>query len=809
MNDSQTKSKSAGLEVDLKSLLGKLSRYKFLFLVSTIICLALAFFYIKMATPAYEVGASLLIDPSGKSRLLGESRYVDGGVGIVEPEKNIFNEIGIIKSFGLIRQTVEELKFDVSYYVKTDYKEQEHYGSFPFEVVIDTTNYQIFDVPFFVELLSEEEYRLYTEAKNFEVTNIAAGSSFKVKDEFAVSKVYKFGEAVENDYFHFTLNRSEDKVVFKQFGEEELFFMVHDLDNVTNAYLENLEVNQLDIQSSILDIRIVGPVVEKEIDFLDRLSLNYIQAQLHERDQIALKKEAFIQEQLASISDSLAKAEQNLEAFRRNSQSVDLSQTASIALNQVQTLQSRQSQIKTNLKYFESQLKNLGDSSSAEMIIAPSVVGINDPILNENLLELKRLYSERNRLKFIKGSQSLDLELVDQQIENSTSQVRENLRSLIQSYNLSLQEVEYQIANQEGVISRLPGNEKKLLNFQRTGDLYENLYNYLSQELAKTGIAKSEDTPDTKIIDEARMLGTGPIAPQKKLILAIGFVMGLILPLGWIVLYDSIDETLQNVEELEAATDIPVVASIATNPSGLLFPVSKSDEWKVEESFRDLTATLQFLIPDPNKNVIGISSTLPGEGKTFCSINMGIHFAKAGKKVLLIDIDFRKPSNLEVIANDEKAKFSSFLLDQSIASTDIVHIHPEEANFHFIPSQMEDKNPHVFLSSRRFATLLTEMRSKYDYIIVDSPAIGLASDYLLISRFIDINLFVLRRKVSKLSFLKNLSKLKRRGKLKNVNLIFNGAVGKSFKYGYSRYDYAERRKLVSRFGLRSIKNWLF
>jgi hypothetical protein len=546
---------------------------------------------------------------------------------------------------------------------------------------MDSTKNQIFDVPFYVEIISEEQFRLYTEAKDFRVSNAVAGSSFEVKNAFEISKIYEFGEAVDHEYFHFTVNRSRDQVSFDQLENPELFFMVHDLDEITNAYLENLEVNQPDIQSSILDLRTVGPVVEKEIHFLNRLSNNYIEGQLTERDQIALNKENFIQEQLASISDSLAKAERNLESFRRNSQSVDLSQSASIALNQVQNLQSRQSQIKLDLKYFKSQLNNLQDSSSAEMIIAPSVVGISDPILNENLLELKRLYSERNRLKFIKGSQSLDLELVDQQIRNTTSSVKENLRNLIQSYNLSLQEVEYQIANQEGVISQLPGNEKKLLNFQRKGDLYENLYNYLSQELAKTGIAKSEDTPDTKIIDEARMLGTGPIAPQKKLILAIGFVVGLILPLGWVVIHDSIDETIQDINELEAVTDIQVVASIATNPSGLLFPVSKADEWKVEESFRDLTATLQFLIPDPNKNVIGISSTLPGEGKTFCSINMGIHFAKAGKKILLIDIDFRKPSNLEVIANENRVKFASFLLNDQIDSSAIVHIHPEEPNW--------------------------------------------------------------------------------------------------------------------------------
>lgn len=809
MNEAESIGKKVGMEVDFKALLEKIFQYKFLFLASILLCLIIGFVYIKLAIPLYEVGTSLLIDPTGKSRQLGESRYVDGGVGLIEAEKNIFNEIGILKSYGLIKGTVKQLGFDVSYYAKSRYRQTEKYKYFPFQVVPNDDETQIYDIPFQVEILTDTSYRLSTIVTDFEVSNPATGTTYEVKKKLAVSEIYSFGKPVNHNYFHFTINKPQYEVDLEVFEEEDLLFIIHQVESVTSNYLGKLEVNQLDIQASILELRSVGPVVEKEIDFLSQLSQNYIEGQLSERDRIALRKQNFIRKQLASISDSLAQAQNNLEAFRRNSQSVDLSQSASIALNQVQNLKSRQSQIELNIKYYESQLSNLQDSASVDNIIAPSVAGIDDPLLNENLLELKRLYSERNRLSFIKGSESLDLVLVSEQIQNSTNSVKGNLSNMIQSSGLALDEVNSQIGNQEGIINRLPGNEKKLLNFQRTGALYENLYNYLSQELAKTGIAKAEDTPDTKVLDEARRLGSKPISPQKSLILAFAFIVGLALPLAWIILYNSIDDTIQSEQELKAHTNIPIAASIATDHAKPSLSFSQFVEWRVEESFRDLTAGIQFLVADPDKNIIGVTSTIPGEGKSYCSLNMGMHFARSGKKILLIDADFRKPSHLETMDYQEQKSFASFLLNEEVDVESVIHQHPSISNFHFIPANMEEINPHTLLSSPRFLELLKRFKNQYDYIIIDSPAIGLVSDYLLISEYIDINLFVLRRKISKLSFLKNLDKLKREGKLKDSYIIFNGVIGRSFKYGYYRYGYAENSKGKDRFGLKAIKDRLF
>jgi tyrosine-protein kinase Etk/Wzc len=779
-------------EVNIKRLVEKIWQRKLLFMVSLFLCLCLAYVYIKMATPIYEVKTSLLIDPSGKSRMLGDSKYVEGGVGLIETEKNLINEINIMKSFDIVEKTLEALEFDISYYSGNGFKTEEHYGYFPFVVEPTDSSAQLYGAPFQVEILSDKAYQLTIEAKEFSVSNPATNTIRKVERDFYFSKVYSFGQKVDHDYFHFVLKKPDYKVVMEDFSDKELSFKMHHLEGLTKSFMGKIEVNQLDIQASILTLSTSGPIVRKEVDFLKKLTENYIQSKLQERNQIAKNKESFIQNQLASIADSLAIAERSLEAFQRNTQAVNLTQTTTNALSQVQQLQTEKAQIELKIKYYNSQLQNLSDSTALDKIIAPSVVGINDPILTQDLLELKRLYSEKARIGVVQTSQSYEMGIVNNQIKNTTASLQENLKNLIQSSQLALSNINYRIAETQGRISQLPSNENRLLSYERKRTLYENLFNYLSQELAKTGIARAEDIPDIKILDEPRLVGSGPVAPQKKLILALGFLIGLIIPMGWIVAYDSFNETIEDIQDLEGYSGIPVAASIAHESNGSDIMGEDFAEWQVEESFRDLSASLPYLMPQgKNKqNVIGITSTIPGEGKSFCAVKLGISLAKGGKKVLLIDTDFRKPSMMTNGNGSVKSKdLSDYLREKVPFIDDILHTHSTIPNLHFIISDKIERNPPRLLSDSRLHGLIQKMKENYDYIIVDSPAIGLVSDYLFISKFINIHLFVLRRNLSKVYFLRDLDKLINKGNLRNVYLIFNDAMGKAFKYGYSNYEY--------------------
>ena len=767
-------------EVNLKVLFNKIFKNKLLFLFSLLLCLAAAYFYLKIATPKYLVQTSLLIDSSGKSRSMGSSKYVDGGVGLIGMEKNLFNEIGIIKSYSLVHKTMKDLDFGISYFAGTWYKKQEFYQHFPFEVVLADSSNQLKGQYFQIEILPDNKYRLTIEAKEFNVFNPLTESNRTVTSGIEFSEIYHFGDSVTHDYFQFVLNKSDD-FVKGEFEGKDLSFKFNSLSAMANTYLRKIDVEQIDIQASILTIQSEGKIVAKEVKFLKKLNENFIKNKLTDRSEIASKKEEFIKKQLEEATQQLSEAERNLENFRRGNNAVDLTRTGTISLDQLQKLESERGQTALNKKYYTSLLQYINSRRGIDKAIAPSVVGIDDPLLNENLMELKRLHAKKTQLSFVRGKKSYDLKVLAKQIANTTNALKENVQSLISTSDLVLKDADQKIIKLEKTLNQLPSSEKKLLNFERKATLYGNLYNYLSQELAKNGIARAEDVADVKILDEPRRMGNGPIAPEKLLIMALGGIVGLMIPLTWIVFMSGKDEILSNPSQLAGRTRFPVIAKIihAKNPINSIQDFTS--QWSVKESFRDLFANFQFLISDSDKNVIGITSATSGEGKTFCSLNLGMSLASEGKKVVMLDLNFRNPKLRNSSSPFQGRDLTEYLNRDDIAPEEIVYNYQDIPNLHFVHTHTESQNPHKYLSSSKLKTLIQALRFDYDYVIIDSSPVGLVSDYLLISKYIDIHLFVVRRNLSKISFVKEIEKLSSRGQMENTFLVYNDHKESRFK----------------------------
>lgn len=773
---------NAQQEVNLKLFFKKVYINKWLFILSICSFVIIALIYIFLATPKYEVATSILIDPSGSNRVLGESEYVDGGVGLIEIEKNLYNEIGIIKSFSLISQTIEDLDLDISYYGRHWFNTREHYGYYPFEVSFFKTDTQLLNVPFKIDILENNRYRLTIEASKFKVTNPSNGFAHIVKKNLDYSQIFSFGEKVQHDYFNFTIKKPDYKVNLDDFDDLDLSFVIHDLDDVANGYLSNVEVDNIDVQASIFKIVSYGTVVEKEIDFLQRLTENYVQNNLTSRNKIASTKESFIRNQLSIISDSLAKVELDLEMFKKNRRAVNLGATAINALDLTQNLQVDKAKIELDIKYNTSLIDYVENNRNSEDFVIPNAASINDPLINENIIELKRLHAEKAKKKFYLTSNNQEMSILDSQIKKSTQILLNDLQNSNQSSQFALEGVSSQLSDYNGLISSLPTREKQLLGIQRQSTLYENLFNYLSQELAKTGIARAESTSDSRVLDKARMIGDGPIAPQKMLLILLAIILGTIVPLVW-MLWFAPNDIIHNKGQIMANTDIPVIASIANHNTKVKKADSDISAWKVKESFRDLSASLKFRSPQKGCAVLGVASIMPGEGKTFCSINLGITFAEAGKKTLIIDTDLRNPS----LVNEIKGKGLSDYLQGDVSSLDdIIHPYEKLSNLHIIPTSIVNDNIHALLSGNKMNSLILELKERYDYILLDTPPSGLVSDYILFSDLIDINLFVVRRKIAKIAFLKDFEKLMLHGKKKKSYIIFNDVMNQEHMYGYGQ-----------------------
>jgi len=784
-------------EVNLKLFFERVYRHRLLFLISIVASAVLALLYIKLATPKYEVSTSILIDPSGSNRVLGDSKYVDGGVGLIEMEKNLYNEIGIIKSFSLISQTVEDLDFDISYQGGNLFKTREYYGYFPFEVKLTKTGAQLYDETFEVSLLANEKYRLTIEARKFKVSNPSNGSTHEVSKKLKFSKIFSFGELVEHDYFNFIIKKPDYKVNTDDFSDLDLSFIIRNKDDVANDYLTNLEVNNIDIQASIFKIVSYGPVVDKEINFLKKLTENYVQNKLVSRNKIASGKETFIRNQLSIVADSLLKVESDLESFKKNKSAVNLSATAINALDQTQSLQMERAKIEMNLEYNKSLVDYVENNRNSDDFAIPTSTGIEDPQLNENISELKRLYAERSKKKFFVTDNNQEMSILNSQIDETTEALLNDLKNANKSSEFALQGLSGQIGRYNGLISTLPTREKQLLGIQRQSNLYENLFNYLSQELAKTGIARAESTSDTRVLDQARMVGDKPVAPQKMLILLLAMILGTIIPLAW-MLWFSPNDVIHNVGQIMANTDLPVIASITFHDTKSKKSNADISLWNIKESFRDLTANLRFIRPKEGCSVLGITSIMPEEGKTFCAINLGISLAEAGYNTLIIDTDLRNPSLVDGMKKINGKGLSNYLEGDNTKLKEIIHPHDKLYKLNFIPTSVAQSNIHELLSSDKMMALLDELRVEYDYIILDTPAAGLVSDFILFREEIDINLFVVRRKIAKIGFLDDLEKLVPKGKRKKSCIIFNDTLEKYHKYGYGqKYGVNREPKLVN------------
>ena len=792
MKEERTGSYNARQEVNLKAFLKKIYEHRLLFLASIGAFILLALLYIFFATPQYEVSTSILIDSSGSNRSLGDSKYVEGGVGLIEMEKNLYNEVGIIKSFSLIRLTVEDLGLDVSYHTDSFTKSKEHYGYFPFEVDLQRNKPQMYDIPFNVEILNDERYRLTVKADDFMVSNPSNGSVREVSKDFIYAKEYKFGEQVVHDYFSFILRKPDYTVNVDDFEGEDLSFTVRNIDDVTASYVEELDVNNIDIQASIFKIVSTGADVDKEKNFLAKLTDNYIQNKLSSRNKIASSKEDFIREQLSVISDSLTKVEFNLESFKKDKKAVNLGVSATNALNQTQDLQVEGAKIRLDIKYYNTLIRSVENNRYNDDFVIPSATGIDDPLLNQNIIELQRLYAEKSKKKNFVTSNNQEITILNGQINESTDLLLNNLRNAVQSSRFALQRVDSQMANYNSQISSLPSQENQLLNIQRQSNLYENLFNYLNQELAKTGIARAESTSDTRILDAARMVGDGPVAPQKKLIIVLAFILGLLVPVGWIVMFSPKD-IIESVEQIQANSDIPILSSIVEHEN----KHSDISLWKLKESFRDLSTKLGLLETE-GPRVLGITSIMPGEGKTYTAINLGITLAESGKKILIIDTDMRKPGLVKGMHKVDGKGLAEYLQGDISELHMIIHPHEELDNLEFIPTSVVKGNVHELLSGSKLKALIMALKDNYDYVILDTPAVGLVSDFLALTDCIDINLFVVRRRIAKIKFLEDLEEIVSNAKDKQSFIIYNGALKDNHKYGYGdKYGLNEERKLVN------------
>ena len=337
-------------------------------------------------------------------------------------------------------------------------------------------------------------------------------------------------------------------------------------------------------------------------------------------------------------------------------------------------------------------------------------------------------------------------------------------------------------------MTRLPVNERLLIGFERDFGLIDKMYTYLQEKRAEAAIARASNIPDNKILDYALAENATMVKPKRQMNYLIALLAGLALPFIIMLIYDFFNDKLVDLKEISRRTKVPVIGTLGHNRYETELPAIDKPKSTLTESFRGLRTNLQYLLREPDKKVVSVSSTVVGEGKTFIAANLAAITAVTGKKVLIIGLDLRKPRLHRLMGYTGTVGVSTYLIGRSNIE-DIVF--PSQVdNLYFAPSGPIPPNPAELLGSTKMDEFMVWARSNFDYVVVDSPPVAIVSDAFLIARFTDANLFVVRFGYSSREVLNLINDIYKHHEVRNLALVINDfAPRRGYGYGYS-YAYS-------------------
>lgn len=769
--------------IDIKIVFFKyLNNWK-LFLLSFIIFLSLAFIYNRYTVPTYSVSSTLLIRDDNNTQL-GAENLIEG-LELFSGKKNLKNEIVILNSFSLNHDVVNELKLGISYKQHSSIVTNDLYKNSPFIVVLDSNHLQTSGTDFILNLIDNESFRIEAKENNIFAYDIIDKKNVKDRTyNIDIDKIYKFGQKIKGECFSFKIQKSNK--FFKNFDKEKSYsFRVHNINKLTQKYINKVNINPVNKEASVLKINFKNTNPKKHIDFINKLTELYIKTGLDEKNLMATNTISFIDKQLIFIKDSLNQIELDIENFISRNPEIKIAEKDFGTFFQKQKIDNTLNEHIVHIKYYKSLLSYLKEENETNDLISPSSIGISNPEINLLINQLINLLNKRKELSFVTTPKNQIFISVNQQIQNTKQILIENVDNLIRSSEIYEKELRSQLENFTKNIDNLPQAEKDFLILTRKQQINEETVKYLQTKRYEASLAKAGTNSDHKIIDSARLDSDIPLTPNKNLIYFISIFLSFVSPITFLFIKNFFNNSIQSKSDITKRTDVPILALIGNsiNSSNISLENSRS---LLSESFRSLRTNIQYLSSEKKKKIISVTSTKGGEGKTFCSVNLATILAISGKKIILIGADLRKPKLHKDFSIKNNMGLSNLLIDK--IELDKAIYNTEVKNLDLILSGPIPPNPSELLDGQKMNKIIKELEKKYDYIIIDTPPVGLVTDALVLMKYTDINLYILRHNYSDFGSFSIINKLKNNENVKNLNLIINDYNFENKKYGYSYGD---------------------
>lgn len=760
--------------------------YKF-FLSSIIIALVLTFFLNKFTIPKYEISSSLMIRDDKNSATRNDmSDFLNSS--LLGTNRNFQNELWMLKSSPVIEQTVNNLNLTINYFQKKAFYYQDAYETVPFRILFLKNHVQPIHVKFFVSLQNNGNFNLYAADKNVSLYNYEAQKVVAEKTDWTFEYNGKTGKLIETPDMSFILQWDKIRKISKDESSSYCFEFISN-QSAVETLKKSIDFGIVDKQATVIQISMKTESLIKGRDIINELMAVYSKQNLDRKNHTASITIDYIENQLNEISESLSETEDNLQSFRSSHQLLNVAEQATGISAQYLDLQNKLAELITRKRYYDYVADYLSKNADFSNMIVPASMGIPDQMLNNLMSELITAQSQRNNLITNKQEKNPLVAKLSIQIENLRKTISDNIKAVQKTTDISIDEMNKRIRKVETEISRLPGTERKLGGIERKYRLNDAIYNYLLEKRAEAKITQASNLPDNIIIEPANMVGTGPILPNKKLNFVVGFILGLGIPFGFLIVKSALNNKIENQESIEHLTELPVLGKIMHNrkkTDNVVFEYPKSN---IAESYRTLRTNLEYHFRNNPRKVILITSSLECEGKSFNAMNLAMSYAQLNKRTLLIDFDMRKPTDLFSKEEGSILGLSSYYTERA-SLEEIITKTPHDL-MDYISSGPLPPNPMELLSIGKTNEMMETLKNSYDCIILDTPPLAQVSDAYLLMDYADIHVIVVRQNYTLKKVFAHVMRDLNQKNIENTCIILNDNRFYLDQYGYG-YGYNKK-----------------
>ncbi len=721
-----------------------------------------AYLVLRWTKDVYESSSELKLDVKQDATALGIAQIVE------DQNRNIIaGEIEQMRSKLFFSRVIDSLDLWVSYYSEGNVLEFELYRTSPFRITYDLQDERYMDRPIYFDFIENNRYRMQV-GEGGDEFEADLGSPVTLPGGVITAQLAPQGKPDFRNHFFFTINSRARLLEFL----------------TTNLKIEpiNYEANTIRVSLKDFNPTKVHTIVNK----IDSVYLTYSNEQKNRANR---QKIDWLNKELTQVEIKMQNFENYFEDFTLKNKSSNVDSDLRKTINLINSIDSQRFELSKKISELDALVEDLGAGR-----IGGASPGLPE-YLNKSIESFHRITQEQKRLTLSYKDNTYAYQQKEHELNSARNGLFDQIQELRKRWLTSLTELNEKKNKLERQFATMPEKGTQYSKNQRFYKLYEEFYLSMMQAKAEFEIAQAGSTPDFKILSSATF-AIEPVAPNRPMIYGIGFVSGLVLNFFFIGLIYLINNKVTGVHEIETGTRAPILGVIPEmrNKSTSPFYIVDHPRSIVSEAIRTLRTNLDFFASTNTSKVIVISSTVSGEGKSFLAMNLGGILALSRKKVILLDLDMRKAKSQAYVNADPAKGVSAILIHRHSPEECVIHTSVE--GFDFIPSGVHPPNPSELLLNGEFDGLLTKLRETYDYIVIDTPPVGLVTDGIMAMKRADLSIYVVRANYSKKDFLKNIDRITSINKLSNVSVVLNAlpSSGKTYGYGYYQED-----------GLR--KNW--